>query len=364
MKKVQLLLAIIIVGIGCALTYHVLENAVQSGIDLIWYDWFNTDNHRLLVIPLTTILTILYFGLQHVLDKKSEDIQEYGLGKMPVPTIGNYLKILLLGFFSLIAGASLGPEAILIPACMVLGAYVGVKIKGDKATTKLLIAAAMTALFTAFFHSLFVGVLSVVLVVKQAKTKLSPLLISVALVASAASYQTLLLVDGKSYVALPEYSWSINVVTVLVSLCLILAGYLSIYFLHYMNILTLRIHASVSKKGWIANAIIGSLILSILYLLGGPLIEFTGNHSIIPLFDKAGALGLFGLLGILVTKIVAMAWSKGIGYRGGMIFPTIFLAAVMVAIAQLYVNEFNIIYGLIAVLAGGFVANHKTHILT
>lgn len=364
MRKAQLLLAIILVGIGCALTYHFFENVVHSGIDLIWYDWFDTNNHRILVIPLTLVLTLIYFGLQHLLDKKAENNQEGGLGNMPAPTVVNYLKVLLLGFFSLIAGASLGPEAVLVPACIILGAMAGTKIAADTNTTKLLTAAAITALFTAFFHSLLVGVLSVALVTKQAKTKLSPPLILVAFIASTASYLTLLLVGSKSYFALPGYSWHISVATILISFGLAVAGYVVIYSLHYMYVASSKIHVVTQKNGWLVNALVGSIVLSSIYLIGGPLIEFTGNHSIIPLFNQAGALGLIGLLGVLVTKIAVMAWSKGIGYRGGMIFPTIFLAAVLIAIVQLYVKEFNMIYGLIAVLAGAFVADHKTHVLT
>lgn len=364
MRKAQLLLAIIFVGIGCALTYHVFENAVHTGIDLIWYDWFNTDDHRILVIPLSLSLTLIYFGSQHILDRKSENNQEYGLGNMPIPTIKNYLKVLLLGFLSLVAGASLGPEAVLVPACMILGAMVGTKISGDKRTIKLLTAAAITALFTAFFHSLLIGVLSVALVTKQAKTKLSPILILIAIAASTASYLTLLLVGGKGYFVLPEYSWRISAITILISLGLVIAGYVTIYLLHYLCIFSKKIHVIAQKRGWLVNAVMGSLILSMLYLIGGPLIEFTGNHSIVPLLNQAGSLGLAGLLGILVVKVAAMAWSKNIGYRGGMIFPTIFLAAVLIAAVQLYVSEFNMIYGLFAVLIGAFVADRKTHVLT
>jgi H+/Cl- antiporter ClcA len=363
MRKPQMLLAIILVGICAALTYHVFENVVHAGINLIWIDWFNTDSHRILVIPLSLCLTLLFCGSQHLLDKESEHNQEYGLGNMPVPTIANYLKVLLLGFLSLIAGASLGPEAVLVPACMILGAYAGAKTVGDKPAAKLLTAAAITALFTGFFHSLLVGVLSVVLVAQQAKVKLSVSLVLVAVIASTASYLTLLLVGGESYIALPEHSWALNFRTVLIGICLVAGGYLTIYCLHFINVFAKGARTILNKNGWVVNAAIASLIISALYLLGGPLIEFTGNNSIIPLFNQAGALGLWGLLGVLVTKIAAMAWSKGIGYRGGMIFPTIFLASVMVAIAQLYVHEFNLIYGLIAVLTGAFVANHKTHIL-
>jgi len=364
MKSIKLLLAIVLVGIGCALTYHVFENVVHVGIDLIWYDWFNTDTNRLLVIPLTVSLALAYFGLQHVLDKKSEAHQEHGLGDMPKPTVVSYLKVLLLGFLSLVAGASLGPEAVLVPACMILGAMVGTKMFGDARTTKMLIAAAITALFTAFFHSLLIGVLSVLLVTKQAKTKLSPVILLVAFIASVAAYLTLLIVEGSSYFVLPEYNWHLGISTVLVSLCLAAAGYVVIYGMHYLYVVSDKVHVVVREKGWLINALVASLVLAVLYMIGGPLIEFTGNHSIVPLLDQAETLGLVGLLLVLVTKVAAMAWSKGIGYRGGMIFPTLFVATVLVAIVQLYVNEFNMVYGLIAVLVGAFVADHKTHILT
>jgi hypothetical protein len=81
------------------------------------------------------------------------------------------------------------------------------------------------------------------------------------------------------------------------------------------------------------------------------------------MFEQAPSLGLLGLLWIIAIKILAICWSKAIGYRGGMIFPTIFVAAVMVAIVQLYAHDFNFIYGLVAVIAGALVANRRTHVL-
>ncbi len=363
MKKAQLLLGIIIVGIGVALTYHVFENIVHSGIDLIWYDWFNTDEHRLLVIPLAIVFSLAFFGIQHVLDKKSESHQEHGLGNMPDPTAWNYSKVLLIGFFSLIAGASLGPEAILVPASMILGALVGVKLSKDKLLAKILTAAAIVALFTAFFHSIIVGVLSVMLVTKQAKVKVNPKIILIALISSVTSYLTLLLVGGKSYFHFPPYSWAINIKTILACLLLVAAGFAVNYSLKYVFDIAKKIHTVAAGKSWLRTALLAAIVLSILYLLGGPLVEFTGNESIVPMLNQSASLGLSGLLVLVVTKVAAMAWSKGAGYRGGMIFPTIFLASVLIAIVQLYIKDFNFIYGLITVLFGAFVADRKTEVL-
>ncbi len=363
MKNIKTVLAIVAVGIGVALTYHVFENMVHGGIDLIWYDWFNTDENRLLVIPLAIILSLLYFGSQHYFDPKSENSEEHGLGQMPKPTWNSYIKVLVIGLFSLLAGASLGPEAVLVPACMILGALIGVKVSNDRQVVKLLTAAGFMALFTAFFNSFLVGVLSVALVTKQAKIKLNPTLFITAVISSLASYATLVLLSGEAFITLPHYNWHINFVTIIFSIVLAFAGYAMINVMDYVHKLLMKVQKSISKKSWQIHALIAATGISTLYLLGGHLVEFTGNRSIVPMFNKAASLGLIGLIWILIIKVMAISWSKALGYRGGMIFPTIFLATILIAIVQLYIKEFNMIYGIIAVLIGAFSANGKTHIL-
>src|SRR5680860_1167223 len=114
MKKLTLLLSVAVIAIGVAITYHYFEASVSYSITYIWETLFNTDNRRLTVIPLGVFLGLVYFAVQHYLDPKSEQSDSEGLGNTPKPTVANFVKILLIGFLSLIAGASLGPEAILV----------------------------------------------------------------------------------------------------------------------------------------------------------------------------------------------------------------------------------------------------------
>ncbi len=100
-----------------------------------------------------------------------------------------------------------------------------------------------------------------------------------------------------------------------------------------------------------------------LYLLGGSLVEFTGNKSIVPMLGQAASLGAIGLIWLAIVKTVAISWSKAMGYRGGLVFPTVFIASVLVAIAELQVHELNFIYGLIAVMAGVLAAERRANIL-
>lgn len=357
------MLAVVLVGIGAALTYHIFENAVHESIDLIWYDWFNTDTKRWLVIPLTVVISLVFFGAQHYLDRKSEAGEEHGLGNMPEPTVKNFAKVLFIGYFSLLAGATLGPEAILVPACMMLGAFVGTKLFAKKDVSKLLAAAGLMALFTAFFNSILVGVLSLFLVTKQSKTKITPMLVVVSLLASVSSFYTLKLVSGSAYAELPTYAHSFSIKMLLLLGVLIVAGYLLVIVMGLSHTQFEKVRKLLSKATWWQHALVASGVIAALYLLGGPLVEFTGNRSIQPMFQQASSLGLIGLAWIMIVKIFLISWSKSIGYRGGMIFPTIFLAAVLVAMLQIYDPSLNVTYGIIAVVIGALAANRKNHIL-
>lgn len=364
MKKFYLLLGIILTGIGVAFTYHIFENAVHGAIDLVWYDWFNTDNARYWILPLCIVIGLAYFGIQHYLDPESENLEEQGLGGLPQPKLSAYAKVLFIGFFSLVAGASLGPEAVLVPACMILGGLVGgLLFAKEKQMIKLLAAAGFIALFTAFFNSIIVGVLSVLIVTKQAKTKLSAPLLAVAILAATSAFLTLKLISAEAFTQVPDYSWHINAVTVFWVVILALAGFLSIFIMNMLHKWFDRARAELNEQPWIARGLVASGGLALLYLLGGPLIEFTGNRSIIPMLQQSASLGTIGLIWILVTKLGAIGWSKALGYRGGMIFPTIFVAAVLVAMVQLNAPSFNFIYGIIAAMIGAFAANRRWPIL-
>jgi hypothetical protein len=41
----------------------------------------------------------------------------------------------------------------------------------------------------------------------------------------------------------------------------------------------------------------------------------------------------------------------------------LFLAVALVGIVQLYIEDFNVVYGFIAVLIGAFVVDSNTHVL-
>jgi len=366
MEKIRQILSVVIVGVAVAVVYYLFETSVHSSINFIWEDLFNTDEKRLLVIPLCISLTLVFFGLQHILDKKSETHEAHGLGGGKIDTSFKKLgTILLIGFFSLLAGASLGPEAVLVPACIVVGGIIGNRLlNGDKKSISAMAGASIIALFAAFFHSFFIGLLAIFLITKQAKTKINAEILIVAIIASATSYYTLKIIDPKTqFYNWPDYDWKIKLIDLAIALALALFGYATTFAIKASHNVFENIRGLTVKYDWWVRALLAGVGLSSLYLMGGPLVQFTGNESIAPMLKQATSLGFVGLAWIFIVKIMAIAWSKSMGYRGGLIFPTIFVASTLVAIATLFYKDTNFMLALIGAMTGVIAADKKAKIL-
>lgn len=366
MKNIKLLLACGLVSVLVAVTYYLFETAVHESINYIWDDLFNSEENRLVVVPLAVVLGMIYFGAQRLLDKKSEGKESHGLGGEKFdPSLKALFVILLLGYFSLIAGASLGPEAILVPASMTVAAIVGVKFyKKDTTASKALMAASIIALFTAFFHSFFVGMLALLLVKKQTGAALTQGLIVVAVISAGVSFVVLNAIDPQSsYFDFPELSYEIIIRDLVAGLILVLAGYAATFLLRFSHIFVESFRKEIQTRGWLLASLIAVFGLAGLYLLGGPLVEFTGNQAISSLLEESSSLGLLGLVWVLLIKIAAISWSKAMGYRGGLIFPMVFVASTLVAMSQQLVGSTNFGVCLIFAMAGILLAEKKAKIL-
>ena len=364
MDRLKVLLATVVVSIGVALTYFYFEYAVRNATAYIWDTWLNTESERWLVVPLCFGLTVAYFAAQHFLDRRSETHETQGLGDMPSPTVSNFLKVLAIGFLSLIAGASLGPEAILVPSCMILGAFVGKKLFTDNSIApKLLGMLGFVALFAAFFNSFVAGMLGLLLVMKKSGGKITSDIIVLSAVASGTVVAVLGLLSSSSYVSLPAQTYSSNLLKSLALVGLAIVGYGIPFVIKFTHDNFAKVAKAAAARHWLLRASVAALGLATLYILGGPLVQFTGNESVVPMFDDAARLGALGLAWIVLIKLLAISWSKALGYRGGLIFPSVFVASTLVALAHIPVPGVSIEFGIIAVLIGMLAADSKTKIL-
>lgn len=367
MKTLRLLIVSALIGILVALVYAVFEAVVHQAIDLVWIDAFDTDTTRVLVLPLAIGLSVIYFGAQHHFDQQAEHREEHGLGDVPAVTPHNIVKVLGIGFLSLFAGASLGPEAVLVPASIMTGILVGQKIATDKTQAHegrtVFAIAGFVALFTAFFNSFFVGLLSLFITLKQMKVKFSVDYLAAAAAACLTAAITLYVTGIDALARTPTPIWNFAAGHIPLAIVLVFVGVALTLILTRLVRFVDRIHKSPALKPWLSRALLAGGILGTLYLLGGPLVEFTGNNSIVPMTQQAVRLGFLGLVWLIVVKLAAIAWSTTIGYRGGLIFPMVFVAAVCSAIVHQIQPSFSFIIGLILVMVGALVANQKTRVL-
>lgn len=363
-QRLLLLVSTVVTAVAVAVTYHYFESAVHYSTNLVWNTWLQTGTNRLLVVPVCIGLTVVFFGVQHLLDRKSEKQESEGLGEAPEATLVNFAKVISIGFFSLLAGASLGPEAILVPACLVIGAFIGNKLfPKQKQLIGLLTALGFVALFAAFFDSVIAGMLGLLLIGKQTKTKLSAPLVLLSLLASIITKAALNVLEGSAYVQLPQHVASPDAAALLAVALLVAVGFGVTYMIKLAHRVFAKDFAFVTEGPWWGRALLAGAGLSALYLFGGPLVEFTGNQSIAPMLQQAAGLGYVGLAWIFIIKILAIAWSKALGYRGGLVFPSVFVASIAVAFAQLAVSNLSFMVGFIAVMSGILVANSKAKIL-
>lgn len=221
------------------------------------------------------------------------------------------------------------------------------------------------ALFASFFHSFIIGLLSLLLVKKVAGAKITPALVLIAIIASGTAVITLNIIEPETanYFRLPGSGLAIKIEDGLLAIALLAAGYLSTLLLKQISNIFNKANQTIQKESVFKAALITTLGLGLIYLIGGPLIQFTGNESIKPLIEQAPALGIAGLVWIWITKLIAIGWSKHMGYQGGLIFPMIFVGSTLTTIALQLFPSANFLFLLIASIAGILAAEKKAKIL-
>ncbi|MBN9605700.1 MAG: ion channel protein [Actinomycetales bacterium] len=83
----------------------------------------------------------------------------------------------------------------------------------------------------------------------------------------------------------------------------------------------------------------GGVVLGALGALGGPVTLFKGLHETGELLTRAGEFGLGGLALVLAVKLAALLVSASAGFRGGRIFPALFLGVATGLLAQALVPQ-------------------------
>jgi H+/Cl- antiporter ClcA len=143
------------------------------------------------------------------------------------------------------------------------------------------------------------------------------------LVAAAAGSITMLLLGGESFaltVAPYGQHQFIDLVTgSLIAVAAALLGMAAIYLFPL-------VHAAFHRLGRpIVVLTAGSFVLGVLGVIGGPISLFKGLEQMKELTETATDYAPAGLALLVVVKLLAVLVSSGSGFRGGRIFPSVFV---------------------------------------
>lgn len=333
---------LIAAGIGAvnALILLVFEFIGIEMTAWLWYDVFRTGEYNWLKIPLAAVLSGICMTIVLKMTKSKRVVSpEHNLmaemDEHPKPTIITLVNILAVGAMSLLAGASLGPEAALMTASIVIGTYAANKWQNNP-QKQTLVLASVGSLLVAFIGSLLLLLIPILLLFQMNKKagkgpQIMPIVAIIA--AGAASLITLEIIHGLTHTSggygtippLPAPAPHDLIVAVVVGF---IAAFLSLFLNWSINHIWRGASSLQAQKipgiDWIAGTIFG-LALGVVYYIGGPTIEFSGSIGSHVLVEQSAQLSVAALFGLMLSKIAATALSKGTGYRGGTVFPSIYI---------------------------------------
>jgi H+/Cl- antiporter ClcA len=247
----------------------------------------------------------------------------HGLEAEPSP-LSHSAGIVLVSLVSLVVGASLGPEAALIVVAVALGNLLASRARRAE-LARVFGMSGVGSVLSGLLGSPLAPAIMTLEVTHLTGRNLYVFLLPV-LVASAVGLLTFDAILGGPLLAidLPTYT-DVEISHLLEALAIsavaAVVGLLTIAVFHVVR----RAFAPVASP--VVKATLGGLGIGLVALVAGEETLFSGEHELEVLLDDPEAYGFGALLLILGGKIVAFALSLECGFRGGRIFPVVFIGA-------------------------------------
>ncbi len=331
MKRYDIWLIAVGLGVINAMLLRLFELAVNTGTNQIWNHLFHSNTERWVVVPLAVLLSVILTALIQSLHERRLTPPETDLmdntNNAPASLVSIGI-ILIIGLASLLAGASLGPEASLLAASTGIGGWIALKSKPGS-DARPLILASIGALLVAFLSSPIMALVPLLILLRQ--KRLTSKSAGVVVVAAVSSYGILQLIDhahpgygtAPSLPPLSNHDYPVA----------LLAGFATAFLGLAMNRLVVRLARPARyldrHTPWYIAAGLFGLIIGVVYLLAGQSIEFSGNTGSELLVSHTPHYGVAALAGLIIAKLLATTWSKATGYRGGLVFPSIYIGVAL-----------------------------------
>ena len=361
---VKLLGLVIVLGLMCALVTFAFIALVHQGTALIWEQAALAlgMDMRLFTVLVCTIGGLLVGLLVKLFGDHNAIFAELMLefGKTGRFNYRHAPGIVITAFVSLIAGASLGPEAPLADACGGMGTLMADKLKLDERATRTMGYSGVSGMLAAFITSPFSGAL---LGLESAQGGPGGLqtyfwVLFPSLLASAVATVVFVLLTGTFFETLyqfPAYSPRLADLFYAAPLGLIggAVGLLFMLSLKRLQGLLRPLKAHVVLRGLLgglAMGVIGALL---------PLTLFSGEEQTADLITHAAEIGVLMLIMLAVAKLLATSLLLTTGWKGGYVFPIMFASVALGLAVNLVFPHIPIAVTVAATMAGALVAAMK-----
>src|SRR5512139_2755929 len=361
---VKLLALVVLLGLISALITFAFMALVHQGTGLIWEQAALAlgMDPRLFTILVCTIggllvgLLVKFFGDHSGIF--AEVMREFGrTGRFDYRSAPG---IVITALVSLIAGASLGPEAPLADACGGMGTLMSDKLKLNEQETRTMGYSGVSGMLAAFITSPFGGAL---LGLESAQGGTGGLatyfwVLFPSLLASAVATVVFVLLSGSFFETLykfPAYVPRLEDLLYAAPLGLIggAVGLLFMFSLRRLQQLFQPMKTHVVVRGLLGGlgmGLIGALL---------PLTLFSGEAETADLILHAAEIGVLMLIVLGLAKLLATSLLLATGWKGGYIFPIMFAGVALGMAVNLVFPQIPIAVTVAATMAGALVAAMK-----
>jgi H+/Cl- antiporter ClcA len=268
--------------------------------------------------------------------------------------------MVITAFVSLVAGASLGPEAPLADACGGIGTLLADRLKLDERETRTLgysgVSGMLAAFITSPFSAALLGLESAQGGSHGRQTYFWVLFPS--LLASAVATVAFVVLTGTFFRTLyPFPGYSPHLLDLLYAAPLglfgALVGILFTLALRYFQRLLAPLKAHVVWRGLLGGlgmGLVGALL---------PLTLFSGEAQTEALIHQAARIGVVMLVVLGLAKLLATTLCLASGWKGGYIFPIVFAAAALGLAVNLVFPGIPVAVSVAATMAGALVTALK-----
>ena len=239
---------------------------------------------------------------------------------------------LLTSFFSLLSGASVGPEGPLTTLVTYVAGWLGTKLKLAEQKRLGFILAGLASAFNGLIgNPLFTALL--VTELQEGEKKGALQFLTWNLVAGVIGYIFFALVGFPAFASSIPFT-PVNALTIEYTLDAVALGITGALVALFIGISFESVGNAmdrVFKDRFVARVMVAGIIIAIVVYFV-PELMFSGESQIHTIIANPAAYGVLMLLAFAILKVLLLALSFKSGYLGGPIFPTLF-ASTMVALA-------------------------------